>query len=428
MLGDEGKASVFADPELVQSETCVDEGRIVGRDDQLESVVSCLKPALQGRNPANMLLHGPAGTGKSLLIRAVAQQIGKLCQLKGERFEIVSTNCRSINTLDQAVYELVRTAAEDCDTEIGVPEIGVSTRQKYRRLYELIENYYDTVIFVLDEIDLLVGQQANDGPAYSKILRELSRAGSTGEIEGHASVAALTRDPSFIENLDGRTESTFDPRDIPFPDYDDAQLREILEKRRDAFRRDALEDGIIPLIAALAAQSSGSARTAINLFRSGGDLADKWNEKTVTKNHVRESWETLDKEGSLKIIEELSIQKKASLYATASIACHSPCSRATAPSPIGFKLYQWVAGQLDVDQMTRETYVKYMKKMSSYGLVSSSRKSRGRGGGVYMEFSFSEDPKAIVDRIVDGSRIRSIAEQEQHLQKTISTLLDKFHE
>ena len=78
MLDDEGEASVFVNRDLVEPDTIIDEERIVGRDDQLESVVSFLKPTLQGNRPPNMLLYGPAGTGKSLIIGAVTQQIIRL--------------------------------------------------------------------------------------------------------------------------------------------------------------------------------------------------------------------------------------------------------------------------------------------------------------------------------------------------------------
>jgi len=102
----------------------------------------------------------------------------------------------------------------------------VSTKRKYRRLYELINEHYDSVIFILDEIDLLVGRRANDEPAYSKLLYQLSRASNTNEIEGQVSVAALTNDPKFMEDIDGRAESSFNPRDVYFPDYDANQLRQ----------------------------------------------------------------------------------------------------------------------------------------------------------------------------------------------------------
>jgi len=427
MLDDEGEASVFVNRDLVEPDTIIDEERIVGRDDQLESVVSFLKPTLQGNRPPNMLLYGPAGTGKSLIIGAVTQQIIELCQSKGERFGVVDINCQPINTLDQGVYELVQTVAQDVGTEVGVPETGVSTKRKYRRLYELINEYYDSVIFILDEIDLLVGRRENDEPAYSKLLYQLSRASNTNEIEGRVSVAALTNDPKFMEDIDGRAESSFNPRDVYFPDYDANQLREILQNRRDAFRQDALKDDVIPLVSAFAAQSHGDARKAIDLFRGAGDLADERGDELVTEAHVRESQEEIDKDRSLKLVEGLTTQKKISLYATAAVAHHSNRTRSSVPSPVGFKVYQWVTNELDADQMTRETYVKYVKELSTYGLISTSRKSRGRGGGMYMEFTFTGDPESMMTRIVDDTRLEGIAQQEEFLSSVVNAQLKEFH-
>ena len=428
MLDEEGRGSVFVDRDLVEPDTIIDEERIVGRDDQLESVVSFLRPTLQGNRPPNMLLYGPAGTGKSLIIGAVTQQIVELCQSRGERFGVVAVNCQPINTLDQAVYELVQTVANDVGADIGVPETGVSTKRKYRRLYRLINEYYDSVIFVIDEIDLLVGRRANDEPAYSKLLYQLSRASNTNDIQGRVSVAALTNDPKFMENIDGRAESSFNPRDIYFPDYDANQLREILENRRDAFQPNALGDDVIPLVAAFAAQSHGDARKAIDLFRGAGDLADERDDETVNERHVRESQEEIDKDRSLKLIEGLTTQKKISLYATASVACYSAQAGSTVPSPVGYRIYQWVTDELDADQMTRETYVKYVKELSTYGLVSTARRSRGRGRGMYMEFTFTSDPAAMMDRIADDIRLERIADQEELLRPVVNTQLQEFHE
>jgi cell division control protein 6 len=428
MLNDEGEASVFVNRDLVEPDTIIDEERIVGRDDQLESVVSFLKPTLQGNRPPNMLLYGPAGTGKSLIIGAVTQQIIDLCQSKGERFGVVDVNCQPINTLDQAVYELVQSVAQDVGTEVGVPETGVSTKRKYRRLYELINEYYDSVIFTLDEIDLLIGRRENDEPAYSKLLYQLSRASNTNEIEGRVSVAALTNDPKFMEDIDGRAESSFNPRDVYFPDYDATQLREILDNRRDAFRDDALDGDVIPLVAAFAAQSHGDARKAIDLFRGAGDLADEQGDEMVTEDHVRESQEEIDKDRSLKLIEGLTTQKKVSLYATAAVAHHSKRTGSSVPSPVGFKVYQWVTDEIDTDQMTRETYVKYVKELSTYGLISTSRKSRGRGGGMYMKFTFTGDPEAMMARIVDDTRVKRIAHEKELLRSVVNAQLKEFHE
>jgi cell division control protein 6 len=428
MLGEEGSTSVFVNRDLVEPETIIDEERIVGRDEQLESIVSFLKPALQGNRPPNMLLYGPAGTGKSLIINAVTQQIIDLCKSKGVTFGVVDINCQPINTLDQAVYELVQTVATDVGTEVGVPETGVSTKRKYRRLYELINEYYDSVIFILDEIDLLIGRRANDEPAYSKLLYQLSRASNTNDIEGRVSVAALTNDPRFLENIDGRAESSFNPRDVYFPDYDANQLRKILENRRDAFRPNALTDDVIPLVAAFAAQSHGDARKAIDLFRGAGDLADERGDENVGEKHVRDSQKEIDKDRSLKLIEGLTTQKKISLYATAAVTCYSNRTGSSVPSPVGFRIYQWVTDELDADQMTRETYVKYVKELSTYGLISTARKSRGRGGGMYMEFTFTGDPAAMMKRIAEDTRLESITNQDALLRTVVNTQMKGFHE
>jgi len=427
MLDDEGGDSVFLNRDLVEPDTIINEERIVGRDDQLESVVSFLKPTLQGNRPPNMLLYGPAGTGKSLIIGAVTKQIIDLCQSKSERFGVVNINCQAINTLDQAVFELVNTVADDVGEPVDVPETGVSTKRKYRRLYQLINQNYDSVIFILDEIDLLVGRRSNDESAYSKLLYQLSRASNIDEIKGQVSVAALTNDPKFMEDIDGRAESSFNPRDIYFPDYDANQLRQILENRRDAFREDALSDDVLPLVSAFAAQSHGDARKAIDLLRGAGDLADERGDEVVLEEHVRDSQEEIEKDRSLKLIEGLTTQKKISLYATAAVAHFSKMSRTSVPSPVGFTVYQWVTEQIDVDQMTRETYVKYVKELSTYGLISTSRKSRGRGGGMYMEFTFTGSPEAMMTRIVDDTRLEKIVEQEELLQSIVNSQLSEFH-
>jgi archaeal cell division control protein 6 len=131
---------------------------------------------------------------------------------------------------------------------------------------------------------------------------------------------------------------------------------------------------------------------------------------------------------SLKLVEGLTTQKKISLYATAAVACYSNRSTSSIPSPVGFRMYQWVTDEIDADQMTRETYVKYVKELSTYDLISTSRKSRGRGGGMYMEFTFTGDPAAIMNRIVDDTRLKGITEQEELLRSVATSQLRKFYE
>ena len=190
---------------------------------------------------------------------------------------------------------------------------------------------------------------------------------------------------------------------------------------------DALKYDVLPLVAAFAAQSHGDARKAIDLFRGAGDLADERNDEVVSEAHVRESQEEIDKDRSLKLVEGLTTQKKISLYATAAVSQYSSRTGSSVPSPVGFNIYRWITDTIDADQMTRETYVKYMKELSTYGLVSTLRKSRGRGGGMYMEFTFIGDPEAMMQRVLDDTRLERIQDDNDLLRSVVNAQLKEFH-
>jgi cell division control protein 6 len=97
-LQTESSGGVFANKDLVRSDTIIDEDRIVGRDDQLGRVVDNLKPVLQNEGIPDMLLSGPSGTGKSLIIHAVCKQIVELSESQGKSFGIISVNCEGPKT------------------------------------------------------------------------------------------------------------------------------------------------------------------------------------------------------------------------------------------------------------------------------------------------------------------------------------------
>ena len=48
--------SVFRDKGLLDPDAVIDEDRIVGRDQQLDDIITYLRPTLQGNRPPNMLL------------------------------------------------------------------------------------------------------------------------------------------------------------------------------------------------------------------------------------------------------------------------------------------------------------------------------------------------------------------------------------
>lgn len=415
-------SSVFADKDLVRPETIIDEDRIVGRDDQLERVIDNLRPALRGDGLPNMLLNGPSGTGKSLIINAVCKQIDDLCEGQNQRFGVISLNCERPNSLDQAVYRLVKTVADDVGVEMGVPQTGVSTDMKFDRLYDLINAHYDSVIFILDEIDLLVGPY--DDNAYSSLLYQLSRAENLGNIEGSVSVTALTNYTHFMEDLRSRAESSFNPDDIFFDDYDANQLRAILHNRCDAFKEGALGSDVIPLVAAFGSQTHGDARKAIDLFRWSGEVAEREGSDMVIEEHVRTAQEKYDENRTLRHVSGLATQKKLALYATAAVQHFAKNPPEKVPAGVGYNVYQFIADSIDADHYSRETYVNKVNEQKTYGVLDYERRGRGRGRGVHMFFSLDEDPEDLINTIAEDSRIGEI--NEDMLQSVVNAQLSNF--
>jgi cell division control protein 6 len=377
-----------------------------------------------------MLLYGPSGTGKSLIINAVCQQVLELANSQGDRFGVIKINCQTIKSHDRAVYRLAKNAADEAGVDVGIPQSGISTDQKLNRFYEVLSNNFDSVIIILDEVDLLVGRQRdpNDEPAYSKLLYQLSRASQLGRIEGHVSVAALTNDPRFMEDLDGRAESSFNPQDVVFPDYDANQLQSILERRRDAYQDGVLEDGIIPLSAAFAAQDHGDARKAIDLFRKAGEIADRAGEDMIREEHVRDAQKEAERDRTLTQMQGLSAQKKLSLYATAIVPVYSKRNLNAVPSTVAYRVYQYLTDLLDADEKSRDSYLRYMSEAETYNFVTSAKRGRGYGSGVHKEYTFVDDPEVVADTLQTDIRLEEVEQEEDLIKSVVNAQIEDFFE
>jgi cell division control protein 6 len=422
--------SVFRDRGLLDPDAVIDEDRIVGRDQQLDDIITYLRPTLQGNRPPNMLLYGPSGTGKSLIINAVCEQVAELAESQDDRFGVVTINCQTIKSHDRAVYRLVENAAVKAGVEDGVPESGISTDQKLGRFYEILSDHFDSVIIILDEVDLLVGRRRdpNDEPAYSKLLYQLSRASQLGRIDGHVSVAALTNDPRFMEDLDGRAESSFNPQDVVFSDYDANQLQAILERRQDAYQDDVLEDGIIPLSSAFAAQDHGDARKAIDLFRKAGEIADRQDERSVREEHVRAAQKEAERDRTLTQMQGLSTQKKLSLYATAIVPVYSNRNLSAVPSTVAYRVYQYITDVVDSDEKSRDSYLRYMTEAETYNFVTSEKRGRGYGSGVHKEYTFIDDPEVVAETLQEDFHLEEVEHDEDLIASVVNAQIEDFFE
>jgi len=401
---------LIRDRSLLDPNHIVEEDRIVGRDEQLQEVTKMLRVALGDNRPPNLFLYGPSGTGKSLITKAVCKNISSICQTRDIRFGTIEVNCQDLDTLGVAVYELASRAADEADVDVEVPKHGVATKEKWDELYRIVNENFDSAVFVLDELDMLVGRRDKQEPAFSRLLYQLSRAGANNELTAHISVVAISNDTKMMESVGSRALSSFTPEDVHFDDYDANQLQSILRRRQDAFYEDVLDDDVIPLAAAFAAQTHGDARKAIDLMRVAGELAEREGDERVREDHVREAQDKVEKNRVLEVVRGISTQKKLCLYATATVAAETDDE--SARSTTGYRVYQFLTDAIGAEQYHQETYVNKMKEMTTYSLVDFERRSHGPSSGMFLEFQFGERPDTILETLREDSRLDMVSADE----------------
>jgi len=213
-----------------------------------------------------------------------------------------------------------------------------------------------------------------------------------------------------MDAVGSRAVSSFTPEDVHFDDYDANQLQAILRRRQDAFHDDVVDDDVIPLAAAFAAQTHGDARKAIDLMRVAGELAEREGDARVCEGHVRAAQAKVEKNRVLEVVRGISTQKKLCLYATAAVA--SQTADGTARSTTGYRVYQYLTDAIDADQYHQETYVNKMKELTTYSLVDFERRSHGPSSGMFLEFQFGERPETILETLREDSRIEMVSESE----------------
>lgn len=419
---------IFQNRDLLDTSRIISDDRIVGRDEQLSNLVTLFKPLIQGSTPPNVLAYGPSGTGKSLIVNRVLNEYQDALAEQGDDLAIIQMNCEWLQSNFQACEKLAENASRLEKVDESVSVNGLSTHKALTKAIEMVDEYYDALVVVIDEVDLLVNpfKAEDDEPTFSALLYQLSRMNDLVGFK-EMSVVALTNQPDFMRELDGRAESSFNPRDVHFADYDANQLREILYNREDAFLDGVLDDEVIPLAAAIAAQDHGDARKAVDLLRTAGDIAVNRGGEMVTKDHVRKSQDEVEKDRILDLAKGYSSSKKTVLLAISITQAWSKRDIELIPSPVVKEVYEYLCTLLEQEPKSRDSVLRYTGEFETNGLLDSHRKSHGSETGVYKSFVLNREPGYLVDALVmEEDRFEEVVEEKEIVLARVNSSLDEF--
>ncbi len=360
------KESVFQNKDLLTTKHQPDD--ILHRDDQISELASILAPALKGNDPSNLFIYGTVGTGKTLCVNHVCDELREAVKQSPTNLKIIYLNCKMKKVADTE-YRLSAQLARELGEE--VPSTGLPTDEVYDRFFQALEDQEDVVIIVLDEIDALVKKIGDS------FLYNLTRINDDLE-KTKVSIVGISNDLNFTDYMDSRVKSSLSEEEIIFPPYNALELKNILRQRTDeAFTDGVLEEGVISKCAALAASEHGDARRALDLIRVAGELAERSDEPEVSMEYVDAAQDKIEKDRLKETVRSQPKQSKLLLYTIFDEHQANGGKMVTGDIYANYKEY---ADQAGMKTLTQRRISDLISELDMLGIINAKVRSKGRYG------------------------------------------------
>jgi cell division control protein 6 len=196
-------------------------------------------------------------------------------------------------------------------------------------------------------------------------------------------VIGISNDLKFTEFLDPRVKSSLGEENMIFPPYDAEQLQDILKYRVEiALKPETIDDDVIPLCSALAAQEHGDARRALDLLRVSAELAERGNEIRITNRHVRRAQNKIEIDRIMEVVRTLPNQSKLILFSILLIEKQNKKAGVTQIMTTGevFDLYKDLCKKARYDCLTQRRITDLISELDMLGIITARVISKGRYG------------------------------------------------
>ncbi len=356
------RASIFEDREVLRSTYTPDV--LPHRSDQINGLATILFPALRGETPSTIMIYGKTGTGKTAVAKHVGHELQRTGESQGVPCVVVYINCEIVDTQ----YRLLASIARHFEKEI--PMTGWPTDQVYSELKSALDSDKRIALIILDEVDKLVNKDDDVLYNLTRINSELKKA--------KASLIGVTNDLKITEYLDPRVKSSLGEEEIVFPPYDANQLRDILRQRAEkAFKPGVLDEMVIPLCAAYAAQEHGDARRALDLLRVSGELAERSRSPRVQEKHVKQAQEKIETDRIVEVVRTLPSQSKLVLLSVVILDHHMDGSLTTGEA---YNIYKQMCRIIGIEVLTQRRVTDLIDELDMLGILNATVVSKGRYG------------------------------------------------
>ena len=343
--------------------------RLPHRGHEVESLVRNLVDALNGHIPSNMLLYGVPGSGKTVVTRFVLGQLLDKGKEMGQSVETYEINCRNVDTKYRVVQTIASKLGRRGDTPI--PFTGWPTDRVLEELISRMDRAGGVHIIVLDEIDNLVSR-AGDGLLYNLTSLNTSLRNS------RCCIIGISNDLNFTQQLDPRVTSRLSQEDLVFHPYGAPEIQDILSERGNTgLREDVIEEGVLELCSALAAQEHGDARRALDLLRISVQKAEQRSQKTVDRRHVRLAQSQLEYDQVTPVLKTLPLHQKLLVLA---IKLNEDNGMRNISTGETYRTYSDACMKISVEALTPRRISSLLNELDTLGIIMARNVSKGRGG------------------------------------------------
>jgi len=363
------KNGIFKNKSILQTNYSPNE--IPHREEQIKQIASILAPVLRGEKTSNLFLYGKTGTGKTLAMQYVREELYKRVKKEFDfDLKIEYLNCKMKKVSDteyRILAELIKLFGGT------VPQTGLPTQAVYSKFIETIDSKKNLIVLILDEIDQTVKKISND------FLYNLTRLNSELS-QSQLCIVGISNNLTFLDELDPRVRSSLSEEEIVFPPYNALQIQDILNQRAEmAFKEGVLQEGVISKCAAFAAKEHGDARRALDLLRVAGELAERDNSKKIFVKYIDEANENIEKD---KILDVIKSEPKQFQLVLGAIIYLLENQKNNMPIFTGevYNFYQELCIKNKLEVLTQRRMGDIVQEFDMLGIINVKVISKGRGG------------------------------------------------
>jgi len=262
--------SIISDPEALDFDFVPPS--LPHREKEMKTLDRMFYPVLKYNSPANAVIMGKSGMGKTALVRRFMDFLDDRAQENEKNVRCVYVSCMD-NRTD---YSILLRVMKGFDK--SYPGKGRTMDEIKNDLKGAMNREGVHLVVVLDETNLL--QKDTD------LIYLFTRSKTLGY--GTISLILVSivdvRDRMNVQELGTFGRSTV----VHLKEYDRAQLRDILNQRIElALHPDVVTEGAAELILDGACERRGEARVVVELLRKSAHAAEKDDAESILPDHVR---------------------------------------------------------------------------------------------------------------------------------------------